>query len=125
MPDRPAYFSNEQLSHLDRVIEVKQLGIDEDWAVDVAEVSADAFAATVEAAAGNAAVGNVEGAAATGVAAGVAAGIAFVAATIGSDAGYRELLQSQDARRALVQAVDAIPLQALIDIRRMGIEGGA
>jgi hypothetical protein len=125
MPDRPAYFSNEQLAHLDRLIDVKQIGIEEDWADDVAEVSADVFAATVEAAAGNAAVGNVEGAAATGVAAGVAAGIAFVAATIGSDSGYRELLQSQDARRALVQAVDAIPLQALIDIRRMGIEGDA
>ena len=118
---RRGHFTEAQLVHLDRLIEVKRVGVEEDWADDVAEVSAEVAAVTVDVMAANAEVGNIEGAAACAVAAGVAAGVAFVAATIG-DTEIR-LLENDAARRAVVRAVDAIPLETLLDVRRLAIEG--
>lgn len=118
---RRGVFTNAQLANLDRLIEVKRLGIEEDWADDVAEVSAEVAAVTVDVMQANAEVGNIEGAAASAVAAGVAAGVAFVAAAWG-DTPESQLFRNEAARRAMVRAVDAIPLETLIDVRRMAIE---
>jgi hypothetical protein len=123
----PGHFTAEQLANLDRLIDVKQQSLSDrfvlsDDADDVAEVSVEVAEVTVGVMEANAVVGDIAGAAAAAVAAGVAAGVAFVAAAFGDRAEFREKVLRNDAsRRAFLDAIDAIPLDSLIEIRRAAI----